>query len=108
MNGNPFSPCGRRWPGEARSDEGLIDLSTAGSRSLRRVLRDPSSVVHSDDTFSRKGRRGAEFQTTPSACQLAMASPRARMSPVVVLAILFMAKAMVVRASMSMMTSEPP
>jgi hypothetical protein len=54
---SPFSPCGRRWPREAGSDEGSTHLSGGARRRSaegwsRPLIRPPSAA-----TFSRKGRR---------------------------------------------------
>jgi hypothetical protein len=54
---SPFSPCGRRWPREARSDEGSTHLSGGARRRSSEGWGGPLIRPPSAATFSRKGRR---------------------------------------------------
>src|SRR5215207_10063679 len=55
MPGSPFSPCGRRWPSEARSDERLSVVSSCISELISRVA---CFCVEDDEEFS--GERDAD------------------------------------------------
>jgi hypothetical protein len=45
----PFSPCGRRWIGEAETDEGYSSTSSD--------VEEISPLIRPSGTFSHKGRR---------------------------------------------------